>query len=103
MGCANVFQCRGRFIRLKHENKVPDNALAETITKPSKWTAEQDAELIRLVGETGNQWQKISQAMGGTHGNNQVCIGSFSFSLSVFESPSFSASSSSSWLNHADF
>lgn len=41
-------------------------------SRRTDWTEEQDMELIRLAGELGSKWQKISEAMGGLHNNNQV-------------------------------
>lgn len=41
-------------------------------SRKTDWTEAQDTELIRLVGEIGNKWQKISEAMGGVYNNNQV-------------------------------
>lgn len=51
---------------------MKDVILADTRPKQNKWTEEEDAELIRMVGEMGKQWLKISKAMGGVHSNDQV-------------------------------
>ncbi|KAF8826517.1 hypothetical protein HHX47_DHR5000091 [Lentinula edodes] len=40
----------------------------------SEWTKEEDEELVRMVGEMGNKWQKISAATGGVHTNVQCRI-----------------------------
>ncbi|KAJ3715624.1 hypothetical protein DFJ43DRAFT_1101891 [Lentinula guzmanii] len=45
---------------------------SEAISR-SGWTKEQDEELLRMVGEIGNKWQKISAAMGEVHTNVQCC------------------------------
>ncbi|KAJ3778332.1 hypothetical protein FB446DRAFT_713835 [Lentinula raphanica] len=37
----------------------------------SEWTKDKDEELVRLVGDLGNKWQKISTILGGVHTHNQ--------------------------------
>ncbi|KAJ3931700.1 MAG: hypothetical protein NXY57DRAFT_919521 [Lentinula lateritia] len=51
------------------EGDEPREAIAR-----SEWTKEEDEELVRMVGEMGNKWQKISAATGGVHTNVQCRI-----------------------------
>lgn len=63
---------------LEGEGEIQDSNLAREATekagtsRKTDWTEEQDVELIRLAGELGPKWQKISEIMGGLHNNNQV-------------------------------
>ncbi|KAJ4472241.1 hypothetical protein J3R30DRAFT_3298594, partial [Lentinula aciculospora] len=67
-----------------HENSEQETEGEETagVITRSDWTQEEDDELVRMVGEMGNKWQKISTSMGGVHTNVQVNLPFFSISIS---------------------
>ncbi|KAJ3867842.1 hypothetical protein EV359DRAFT_33541 [Lentinula novae-zelandiae] len=64
------------------EGDEPREAIAR-----SEWTKEEDEELVRMVGEMGNKWQKISAATGGVHTNVQVRLVFFFFHFYLFDKP----------------
>ncbi|KAJ3812932.1 hypothetical protein EV368DRAFT_31448 [Lentinula lateritia] len=66
--------CRERYLERSKAKAGEDIAR-------SAWTKEEDEELVRMVGEMGNKWQKISTATGGVHTNVQVCLVFFHFCL----------------------
>ncbi|KIK65517.1 hypothetical protein GYMLUDRAFT_38988 [Collybiopsis luxurians FD-317 M1] len=100
--------CRERYLEVgkrkvkgkgKGKGKGKDKEKAKETEE--EWTKDQDAELIRLVGEMGNKWQKISEAMGGVYNNNQCRSRYNKLRKSMGLQGGESASTSSTHVTHA--
>ncbi|KAJ3762914.1 Homeodomain-like protein, partial [Lentinula raphanica] len=62
--------CRERYVEgMRNKGKLKAKGKARA---KSEWTKDKDEELVRLVGDLGNKWQKISTILGGVHTHNQV-------------------------------